>query len=143
MSYNPSTQVFSANSGDSTLIGKTKPYSLEAEFVTYPKDSYSTVSTAEATSFIQFDNPCSGPTLVASGQNDAPPDAYTGNPITVQLNRFIVLPAGCPETYSCTAVTRVDGQASKIGCEHFDFDGVFDGDQQDGLLSLSADSGDY
>jgi hypothetical protein len=46
-------------------------------------------------------------------------------------------------TYACTAVSKVGSATSKIGCEDFIFDGVFDGDMLDGHLTLTADIDDY
>ena len=43
----------------------------------------------------------------------------------------------------CTNVVRVDGAASKISISDFDFDGNFDMQPTDGILTFNADSNDY
>ena len=52
-------------------------------------------------------------------------------------------PSRCKVSYECTSVVRVDGFESKIKCEDFDFDGLYDGGSSDGILTFVADSNDY
>lgn len=109
LSYDPSGNQFSVNSDNSSLIGQTRPYALIAQFVNYPKDTYSSASKVVTSNFIEFDSPCLSATIFVSSQNDASPDKYTGNAVTVQINRFSVSPSGCPIAYACTSVARLDG----------------------------------
>ena len=59
------------------------------------------------------------------------------------LTKFTIEPARCKISYACTSVARVDGNASKIECSDFVFDGLYDGDAGDGILTFSADQTDY
>ena len=58
LSYNEANRQFTALSDDDTLYGQVLPYSVEAEFSTYPKATNPTVSTAEATADVSFGDPC-------------------------------------------------------------------------------------
>ena len=63
LSYNDVNRFMTANTSDGDLIGLEKPYSVTASFTTYPIDTYPTVSTAVASNFIEFVDPCLNPQI--------------------------------------------------------------------------------
>ena len=63
LGYNPTSREFIAETTDDSLHGITKTYKVKAEFANWPLATYSTVSTAEESSTIAFDDPCAGVVL--------------------------------------------------------------------------------
>ena len=64
LAYNSDSRVFSVSSNDISLIDNQSPlrtYSVEVEFTNYPSSDHDSVSTALATSTIEFINPCLKP----------------------------------------------------------------------------------
>jgi hypothetical protein len=119
------------------LIDTTKQFSIVASFTkyVYPANS-GNVTPAEASGDILFIDPCLAPSELTSRQTPESSGNFLGNPVNIQLTEFIVQPARCSVTYSCTAVTRVDGDASAIDCDRI-------GDISDGQLTITATSDDY
>ena len=58
MTYDPDTNVFSAETEDDSLIDTTKPYGIEAEFTDYPTVTFPTVTSDTSDSTITFTGPC-------------------------------------------------------------------------------------
>ena len=52
-------------------------------------------------------------------------------------------PQICEVTYQCTSVEREDTDPSSISCSNLVFDGVFDNQPSDGILTFTASSDDY
>ena len=79
MSYDKITKEFTIESDDTTLILQILPYSVEAEFVEYPKVDNPDVSTAKAEADVEFDNPCWYPfTFESTAQTSPGSNEYTG-----------------------------------------------------------------
>ena len=60
LSYNSNTNTFTINTNDDSLVGQTKRYALEAEFVDYPADSTG-ASKEYVEADILFQNACMNP----------------------------------------------------------------------------------
>ena len=100
---------------------------------------YSTVSTSTAASTIDFISPCIDYfTFASKTQVDPAFDNFSGATMTFTLTEFDMSPARCEVTYECTSVERVDGATSSIECSDLTFDGVIDGQGNDGILTFSA-----
>ena len=72
LAYNSASGEFTANTNDISLINLIvlKIYSVEVEFTTYPRSTYSTVAINAASSTIEFINPCLVPfTFESAVQN--------------------------------------------------------------------------
>ena len=52
-------------------------------------------------------------------------------------------PQRCQVTYQCSSVEREDTTPSSISCSNLVFDGVFDNQSSDGILTFTASSDDY
>ena len=72
LAYNSASGEFTANTDDISLINLAtlKIYSVEVEFTTYPRSTYSTVAINEASSTIEFINPCLIPFTFVSAVQD-------------------------------------------------------------------------
>ena len=81
---------------------------------------------------------------MSTSQNNPDPDNFSGNEIQFDLTKFTIVPSICPVTYTCTNVVEGDGGTiSSVECDDFSFDGVFDGDATDGVLTFTASENDY
>lgn len=58
LSYDTTSQDFTINTADLNLATQTKNYSIDAEFTTYPKADFASVSTDSEDSTITFNDPC-------------------------------------------------------------------------------------
>jgi len=108
--FDPSNNQIVVESVDPSLIDvevpiDTYPYKIHGEFATYPKNTFSTVTTADAVGVISFGNQCLEPTFSATSQTDITPnDRYSGNNLVFTLNPFSISPANCKINYSCVSV---------------------------------------
>ena len=115
LDYDPATRTFTAESDDTILIGKTKPYSVTASLADHP-----TAQTVTASSTITFNDPCDDPfSFSSTAQTDPARYAYQGS-ATFELTPFSIDPSFCPVSYACTSVVRDDGQTNTyIDCADF------------------------
>ena len=109
-----------------------------AEFANFPVNTFPTADSATDSDTITFINPCLVPTLTATAQTGPAGDTYSGNPITFNLNQFDITPSFCEVQYSCASVAFLGGGASVLDCDYVTFDGVFNGDANDGVLTFTA-----
>jgi hypothetical protein len=137
--YDPATNVFTAESVDPALIDTTKPYKVHTEFTTYPSATYPTVTEADATGIINFGNECLTPVFTATSQTGLGSNSYDGQTLTFTLNPFSITPAVCGITYSCVSIEALEASPEVPTC------GDFTGDlNAAGTLSTSFDiANDY
>lgn len=104
------------------MIDTSVVYEIYAEFRAFPKATYPTVSTDQASGVIGFQSPCLSPNFFATTQDQTvPSDKYTGTPVTWTMNEFSMSPDFCTVQYSCTNVSRQDGRPSQLTCDDFQF----------------------
>jgi hypothetical protein len=98
---------------------------------------------------ITFTDPCVNLFTFAATTQATLPDyeyALDGTDAVFTLNKFTVLPLVCIDmvTYECTNVVGPNGaDFKKIFCPQDAFDGIFNGDSTDGLLTVSATHFEY
>ena len=59
------------------------------------------------------------------------------------MTEFLISPNNCPISYACTDVVESNQAVSSIDCNDLSFDGVFNGDPTDGVLTFVATETDY
>ena len=138
------SRVFTASSSIQALIDTTVGYSVTAEFANFPVSTFPTADSTTDSDTITFVNPCLAPfTFAPTTQTGPDSDKYTGNPITFNVNQFDITPSFCEVQYSCVSVSYSGVGASVLDCSYVTFDGVFNGDASDGVLTFTASSSQY
>lgn len=130
---------FTVFSEDLAIANTTEPFSVTAKFADWP------TVTKSATENINFLHPCASLfDFQPTEQIDPTDDEYSGTARAFSLTRFTVSPLVCEDTitYACTSVIGPDGEDYTAQlCAGFD--GIFDGDVDEGTLSLTATTAQY
>lgn len=151
LAYDPDTRVFTADSEDISLIDTNSgiyPIQVKATLADYqPDDPANTgVTTSTKNGAIDFNDPCIDPfefTSSTATQTSPAANKYDGIEITVPISTYKIVPSLCNIAYSCKSVTRVDGDASGIGCGDWTVDGDTSGDADDLTFKITAASDKY
>ena len=133
--YDPDTGIFTAESSNQALINTAEEYDIVAKLVNYPVDG----PEVKAEGTIMFNNPCDDPfTFTAVSTPDPASVAYGGTTSTT-VNKFTIDPTRCIVEYSVKSIQYEDGNSGPSDIEIADlpFDGSFDGDADDGLITFT------
>ena len=142
LTYDPATREFTADSEDSSLIGMVKTYGVVAELANYPTATTNGPS-ASSSNNIEFNDPCLDPFDFSTNPQGSISDNYSGVEQRLEIVPFTIEPSLCKVRYTCTSVTRVDGNPSDIDCSDLNIDGEFDTVGDDGTIKFTASNSDY
>jgi hypothetical protein len=147
LSYDDPTNIFEIESEDQDLIGRTKQYSLEAEFSDYPSSSTS-AATAAVEANITFNDPCLEPFIFSGNtQANTDPNKYTDTVIDWTFIKHTISPSYCVIMYQCSdPILRVDGKINEnLTCADLGFDLIYEDVPQltDGKIQFKASETDY
>ena len=100
------------------MDGRTKDYTVRAELLNYPENTYPSASTAEVESTIMFsvNDPCLGVSLSATGQTNPSTANYDSQDVVYNYSPYTATPDTCLVTTNCLSVTAVPDLGKSLPC---------------------------
>jgi hypothetical protein len=127
---------FVLETDDDSLEDEDKEYSVKACFTDWPE------TCKEKKAQIDFGDKCLAATAEGTDQDNFPDNAYDKD-MEWELKKFTSDPVGCKINYRCDTITLNGDEQTRLLCDSLNFDGEFDGDDDDGEINRPIGPEDY